>query len=34
VRLHLARSLVEDEFDPTICQEMTVDQAFSPFCHF
>ena len=22
---HLARSLVEDEFDPTICQEMTVD---------
>ena len=24
---HLARSLVEDEFDPTICQEMTVDHA-------
>ena len=22
---HLARSLVADEFDPTICQEMTVD---------
>jgi len=22
---HLARSLVEDEFDPTICQEMAVD---------
>ncbi|HEY7246459.1 MAG TPA: class III extradiol dioxygenase family protein [Xanthobacteraceae bacterium] len=22
---HLARSLVEDEFDPAICQEMTVD---------
>ncbi|MGN6461543.1 MAG: class III extradiol dioxygenase family protein [Pseudolabrys sp.] len=22
---HLAQSLVEDEFDPTICQEMTVD---------
>src|SRR6185312_1588583 len=22
---HLARSLVEDEFDPTVCQEMTID---------
>lgn len=22
---HLAQSLIEDEFDPTICQEMTVD---------
>jgi hypothetical protein len=22
---HLARSLIEDEFDPTICQEMSVD---------
>jgi len=22
---HLAQSLVEDEFDPTICQEMTID---------
>ena len=22
---HLARSLVEDEFDPTVCQDMTVD---------
>ena len=22
---HLAKSLIEDEFDPTVCQEMTVD---------
>jgi Catalytic LigB subunit of aromatic ring-opening dioxygenase len=22
---HLARSLIEDEFDPTICQEMSLD---------
>ena len=29
---HLARSLVEDEFDPTICQEMTLDHGvLSPF---
>ncbi len=28
---HLARSLVEDEFDPTICQEMTVDHGVLSF---
>jgi len=27
---HLAQSLVEDEFDPTICQEMTVDHGILP----
>jgi protocatechuate 4,5-dioxygenase, beta chain len=28
---HLARSLVEDEFDPTICQEMSVDHGVMSF---
>jgi protocatechuate 4,5-dioxygenase beta chain len=28
---HLARSLVEDEFDPTICQEMAVDHGVLSF---
>jgi len=28
---HLARSLVEDEFDPTICQEMSVDHGVLSF---
>jgi protocatechuate 4,5-dioxygenase, beta chain len=28
---HVARSLVEDEFDPTICQEMTVDHGVLSF---
>ena len=28
---HLARSLVEDEFDPTICQEMAVDHGVMSF---
>ena len=28
---HLARSLVEDEFDPTICQEMTLDHGVLSF---
>ena len=28
---HIARSLVEDEFDPTICQEMTVDHGVLSF---
>ncbi len=28
---HLARSLVDDEFDPTICQEMSVDHGVLSF---
>jgi hypothetical protein len=28
---HLARSLVNDEFDPTICQEMTLDHGVLSF---
>lgn len=28
---HLARSLIEDEFDPTICQEMSVDHGILSF---
>ncbi len=28
---HLARSMVEDEFDPTICQEMSVDHGVLSF---
>jgi hypothetical protein len=28
---HLARSLVEDEFDPTICQEMSLDHGVLSF---
>lgn len=28
---HLARSLVEDEFDPTICQDMSVDHGVLSF---
>lgn len=28
---HIARSLVEDEFDPTICQEMSVDHGVLSF---
>ncbi len=28
---HIARSLVEDEFDPTICQEMTLDHGVLSF---
>ncbi len=28
---HVARSLVEDEFDPTICQEMSVDHGVMSF---
>ena len=28
---HLARSLIEDEFDPTICQEMSVDHGVMSF---
>ncbi|WP_428538922.1 class III extradiol dioxygenase family protein [Rhodopila sp.] len=28
---HLARSLVEDEFDPTICQEMALDHGILSF---
>jgi hypothetical protein len=28
---HLARSLVSDEFDPTICQEMVIDHGILSF---
>ena len=28
---HLARSLVDDEFDPTICQEMSLDHGVLSF---
>jgi len=28
---HLARSLIDDEFDPTICQEMSVDHGVMSF---